>query len=60
MKSNKKIKPKNQTKKIKTNKKECNEGDPHPFFTHPYKQPGPNNLLQIYKNAKNIKNRRTI
>jgi hypothetical protein len=43
--------------KQKQNKK-AGRGHPLPFFTH--KQTGPNNLLQIYNNAKNIKNGRKI
>jgi hypothetical protein len=58
MKSNKK----NQTKKIKTCKKGCGEWTRALFSRKrtQYKEPSPNNLLQIYNNAKNIKNRRTI
>ena len=46
--------------KQKQNKK-AGRGHPLPFFTHMHTQnTGPNNLLQIYNNAKNIKNRRKI
>ena len=46
----------NKKNKQKT-KQKGRAGKPTPFF---YAHTGPNNLLQIYNNAKNIKNRRKI